>query len=153
MCRGVHLVMFTRPLHTVVVPSVQSAVEQFWLIFGIAPQKMGKLELKCHLFWRFTQMNNLHWSWGAYTSKSLVHLLMFFPPPTFPLFLLLSPLSLPSCHLPPPLIPPPTHTHTPSTCSTCCVVWLKSMWRTGGSIQSMLMDTLLMTTSLSGSGR
>ena len=42
--------IFTRPLHTVVVQSVQSALEQFWLIFGIVPQKMGNLELKGHPF-------------------------------------------------------------------------------------------------------
>ena len=36
MCRGVHLVMFTRPLHTMMVLSVGSAVRQFWVIFGIA---------------------------------------------------------------------------------------------------------------------
>jgi len=143
MCRGVHLVIFTRPLHTVVVQSVQSAVEQFWLIFGIAPQKMGNLELKCHPFWRFTQMiigwqspsirtvNNLHWSWGAYTSKSLVHLLMFFPPPTFPLFLLLSPLSLPSCHLPPL---PHTYTHILLP-PAVLVVW--SGWNQCGGLEEV----------------
>lgn len=60
------------------------------------------------------------------------------------------PFVLPSCHLPPHL-PPHTHTHILS--STCCVVWLKSMWTTGESIQSTLMDTILMMMSLSGSGR
>lgn len=51
-----------------------------------------------------------------------------------------------------PLLPSPPSLLLPPS-SICYVVWLRSMWTTGGGTQCMPMATRLLTMSLSGSGR
>ena len=136
---------------TVLVDFWNSLLHKRWGIWNYNIILLGDLPQCCH--------------WITYIGQEVhVHLRVWYilcavfsspNPPSFPSTLPSSPPPL-SPFLFPPLshfsLPPPPHTHS-FVSSTCCVVWLKSMWTTGESIQSTLMDTVLMTMPLSGSGR